>query len=107
VDGNVPKQILVRGIGPTLGTTFGVTGVLADPQLELFQGNTRLQINDNWGGTTELRNAFTQVGAFNLADGSSRDSALLVTLQPGLYSAVLSGVGNTTGVGLIEIYIQP
>ena len=62
--------------------------------------------NDNWSGTTTLSDAFTATQAFPLP-ANSKDAALLVTLQPGLYSAQVSGVGGTTGVALIEVYQMP
>jgi nitrogen fixation protein len=105
VTGNAPKTLLIRGIGPTLAN-YGVGGVLADPKLDLYSGNTRIDGNDNWGGTTTLSNAFTATQAFPLP-ANSKDAALLVTLQPGLYSAQVSGVGGTTGVALVEVYEMP
>ena len=110
ISGNVPKQVLIRGVGPTL-TGFGVGGVLADPLLSLFrQGTTTaLQQNDNWSTATnaaQISPACAQVGAFALP-ANSRDAALLVTLAPGTYTAQVSGVGNTTGVALVEIYEVP
>ncbi len=105
IDGNVPRKLLLRAVGPTL-TQFDVAGVLANPKLELFQGANLLHQNDNWGGTAALSAAFGQVGAFELPAGS-QDGALLVTLQPGLYSVVVSGVGGSTGVALVEIYEMP
>ncbi|HVU33786.1 MAG TPA: immunoglobulin domain-containing protein [Opitutaceae bacterium] len=107
IDGNAPKQYLIRAVGPTL-TNFNVSGVLADPQLSIVvQGtSTTLQQNDNWGGGSALKAAFTTVGAFSLPDNSA-DAAMLITLQPGAYSAVVSGVNNTTGVALVELYEMP
>jgi hypothetical protein len=106
VSGNVPRQVLIRGVGPAL-SAFGVPRVLANPRLDLYRGTTLLQGNDDWGGTTAFTAAFAQVGAFALSGGSSRDAALLVTLSPGSYTAQVSGVGNTTGVALIEVYELP
>jgi hypothetical protein len=105
VTGNAPKKLLIRGIGPTLAN-YGVSGVLADPKLDLYSGNTWIDGNDNWGGTTALSDAFTATQAFPLP-ANSKDAALLVTLQPGLYSAQVSGVGGTTGVALVEVYEMP
>jgi hypothetical protein len=106
VTGNAPKTLLIRGIGPTLAN-YGVSGVLADPQLALFDGtSTKIAGNDNWGGTTALSDAITATQAFSLP-ANSKDAALLVTLQPGLYSAQVSGVGGTTGVALVEVYEVP
>lgn len=105
IGGTTSKTLLVRAIGPTLGT-FGVTGALVDPRLDLYTGSTLVQSNDNWGGASALTSAFGSVGAFALSP-TSRDSALLVTLQPGSYTAQVSGVGNTTGVALVEVYELP
>jgi hypothetical protein len=106
ISGNVPRQVLIRGIGPSLAA-FNVSGVLANPRLDLYRGSTLLQSNDDWGGTTALANAFAQVGAFVLSGDGSRDAALLVTLPPGSYTAQVSGVNNTTGIALIEVYELP
>jgi hypothetical protein len=97
--------VLIRGIGPTLAR-YGVSGVLANPQLQVFQGNTLLAQNDDWGGDTTLATVAAQVNAFAL-DANSKDAALLLTLPPGAYTAQVSGVGNTTGVALVEIYEVP
>ncbi|MSU48109.1 MAG: DUF1800 family protein [Opitutus sp.] len=102
------KTILIRATGPALAG-FGVTGTLVDPKLELFNSSSvKITENDNWG--TPVGNAtpvtaatFSSVGAFGLTTGS-RDAALLATLPPGSYTAQVSGVGNTTGVSLIEVY---
>jgi hypothetical protein len=106
IAGEKPKTVLIRAIGPTL-SAFGVTGVLADPKLDLFNSAQRqTDQNDNWGGSAALAAAFASVGAFQLP-GESRDAALLATLQPGSYTAQVSGVNNTTGVALVEIYDIP
>ncbi len=106
VDGTGAENLLIRAVGPTL-SLFGVTGLLADPQLQLFDsaGNLINQ-NDNWGGGAALVSAFTSVGAFNLP-AASLDSALLVTLPPGTYTAQVLGAGNSTGVALVEVYELP
>ena len=59
--------------------------------------------NDNWGGAAALQTAFAQAGAFALPNGSN-DAAVVVRLPPGGYTVVVSGVGNTTGTALVEIY---
>jgi hypothetical protein len=110
IQGDAPKQLLIRAIGPSL-TQFGVTGVLADPQLALFRqgSDTVIQQNDNWltsSNAAQLGFASAQVGAFTLP-ANSRDSAMLVTLTPGSYTAQVSGVGAATGVALVEIYEVP
>jgi hypothetical protein len=106
INGNQPKQILIRAIGPALAP-FGVTGALANPKLELYRGSALVQDNNGWAGNADLAAAFTKVGAFALANPASRDSALLVTLEPGNYTAQVSGVNATTGVALVEIYEVP
>jgi sugar lactone lactonase YvrE len=105
ISGQTPKTVLVRAVGPSL-TEFGVTGALVDPKLELFTGTTKINENDNWGGATALANAFRSVAAFDLPP-ASRDAVLLVTLEPGSYTAQVSGIGNTSGVALVEVYEVP
>ncbi len=112
ISGNVPKRLLIRGVGPRLGG-FGVTGTLADPKVELFltEGgrSTLFAANDNWAetGAVPARAAFSAAGAFDLPDAASRDAALVVTVPAGTYTAQVSGVANTTGEALIEIYELP
>lgn len=105
VAGPSSKTVLIRAVGPAL-TQFGVTGALVNPRLDVYRGTTLMESNDNWGGTAALTAAFAQVGAFTLP-ASSNDSALLLTLQPGAYSAQISGVNNTTGTALVEVYEVP
>ena len=104
IRGTQPKTVLIRGVGPAL-SAYGVTGVLADPRLQLFSGTTLLQENDDATDPT-LAAAARQVGAFALPAGG-KDSAILVTLQPGAYTAQVSGVGGTSGVALVEVYDVP
>lgn len=111
ISGDVPKKLLIRAIGPALaGPPYNVPGnVLLDPKLEIYpdKATTPSLTNDNWGdngAATTLSAAFTQSGAGTLSDSNSKDAAVLVTLQPGLYTAVVSGVGNTTGVALVELF---
>jgi hypothetical protein len=107
VGGATARNVLVRAVGPTLGAApFGVPGVVADPQLALFSGQTKIAENDNWGGGAALTAAFSQVGAFALPAGS-KDAALLVNLQPGNYTVQVSGTGGTSGIALIEVYEAP
>lgn len=106
VTGTGQMRVLLRAVGPTLAA-FGVTGVLADPQVTLFAGTTVVAGNDNWGSAAnaaEVAAAAAQVGAFALGSGS-RDAAMLVTLPPGSYTAGVSGVGGTTGTALVEVYV--
>ncbi len=105
VTGNAPKTLLVRGIGPALAQ-FGVSDVLADPQLTVFGMGAVIASNDGWSGTTALSRAFQQAGAFPLP-AASNDAATVITVQPGTYIVQLSSVGETTGVALIELYELP
>jgi uncharacterized repeat protein (TIGR02543 family) len=104
--GDVPKQVLVRGVGPTLAA-YGVAGALADPQLTVFSAaGTAIASNDNWSTAANaglVAAAAAQLYDFALPVGS-KDAALLLTLNPGTYTAQVAGVGNTTGVALIEVY---
>ena len=108
VTGNVPKRLLVRGIGPAL-EAFGVTGSLPDPVLTLLSGTRTLAANDDWYNPAaglsagDVSVAAVQAGAFALP-AASRDSSVLITLQPGNYTAQVSGKGSATGVALIEVY---
>lgn len=106
VAGAGARTVMIRAVGPALGA-FGVTDAISDPQIELFRGSTRLDSNDNWGGSTSLTAAFVQVGAFAFADPSSRDAVLVATLAPGAYTVVVSGVNGTKGIGLVEVYDLP
>ena len=108
INGNVPKKLLIRAIGPTLGV-FGVGGTLADPVLAIrpLGSDSVIATNDNWNGTAALKTAFARVGAFNLAVDTSRDAAIAVELPPGAYTATAFGSNNTTGVVLIEVYELP
>ena len=103
--GQAARTVLVRGVGPSLAA-FGVSGVMADPRLELFNNNTgeRIGGNDDWAGSLEIATAAASVGAFNLAGPASKDAVLLVTLPPGPYSARISGAGGAGGAALVEVY---
>lgn len=108
--GATSRRVLVRAVGPGL-VPFGVTGLLADPKLELFQGGARIAENDNWGtpvgpyaaSAQALGTAFQRCGAFSLPAGSL-DAALDVLLPPGGYTLQVSGIGGRTGEALVEVY---
>ena len=95
ITGSAPKQVLLRGIGPSL-SNFGVPNPLADPVLEF--GSI---INDNWMDDPVQKALIMATG---LAPTNNLESAILVTLNPGLYTAILKGKNNGTGVGLVEVY---
>jgi hypothetical protein len=101
--GNTSKRILIRAVGPTLGS-FGVLGVQPDPKLEVYSGPNRIADNDNW--PTSLASVFDMVGAFALPAGS-RDAAVELTLAPGGYTVHVSPASGVAGEVLIEIYEVP
>jgi acetyl-CoA acetyltransferase len=104
IAGTGTKRLLVRAVGPGLAG-LGVPGLLADPQLAVhaLDAASALASNNDWAGTAELKAAATAAGAFTIPD-AGRDAAVLVTLPPGTYSVLVTGVGNTTGNALVEIY---
>jgi hypothetical protein len=100
VIGKGPRAVLLRGLGPTL-TTFGVSGALGDPTLELHDGNGNLLAsNDNWKDSQQ-----TEIQSTVLAPPNDAEPAILATLAPANYTAILRGKNNTSGVALVETYI--
>ena len=106
IGGSTSKTVLIRASGPAL-TAFGVAGILADPELQLFAGSTLLETNTGWKGDSEVASAAASVGAFAWTIPTSADSALLVTLPPGAYTAQVAGATGDTGIALIEVYEVP
>ena len=99
VKGPDSENVIIRGLGPTL-SQFGVTNVLANPFLDLRDANGNpLITNNNWKDTQQA-----QIQASGYAPPNDAESAILTTLAPGNYTAILSGVGNTTGNALVEVY---
>jgi hypothetical protein len=99
IAGNVPKKVMVRAIGPSLASV-GIAGALADPVLELHGPGTFATItNDNWRDTQQAA-----IQATGLAPGNNLESAIVATLAPGAYTAIVRGQGSGTGVGLVEAY---
>jgi septal ring-binding cell division protein DamX len=109
IAGTGSEQLLARGDGPAL-TGFGVSGALAQPSLSIFDSSGAvIASNTAWGTGTnpaEITSAGASVGAFALASGSA-DSALVVNVSAGAYTMQLSGVNNSTGVALAEVYEVP
>ncbi len=108
IAGTGSKRVLIRAVGPTLGT-LGVTGTLADPKLDLILQGTGVTVatNDNWDPL--LAPTFSSVGAFALTPGS-RDAALVANLAPGAYTVQVSGAGTgaaAQGVAIVEVYELP
>ena len=103
VQEGAPKKVLIRAVGARLAAApFNISGALADPLLQLYNNDGVLVLsNDNWSGDDLA--TMNSVGAFALTSGS-RDAALIATLSPGAYTAQVSGVGNTSGVAILEVY---
>jgi hypothetical protein len=104
VTGNDPKKVLVRGIGPSLAAFF--PDFLANPTLELFQGNTSLAINDDWKTRPDGSSQQAEIQATTIPPTNNLEAALVRTL-PGNnagYTAIVRGKNNTTGIGVVEAY---
>lgn len=111
VAGNAPKRLLLRAVGPTLATQgLDVTEVLADPTIAVHDarnGNTVVATNDNWTdnpNSSDILSTWARVGAAPLAAADSKSSALLLTLQPGVYTVIARGASGTSGIVLVEVY---
>ena len=100
--GGANLNILVRALGPTLGD-FGVPGALANPTLDLVNSSgTVIRSNDNWKDSQRA-----VIEATGLAPNHDAESALVESVAPGAYTAIVRGNGRTTGVGLVEVYHIP
>ncbi len=107
IGGSETKQMLVRGVGPAL-RGFGVADALADPVLRIMSGVRTVAENGNWSlqaatAPGDVARAAASVGAFPFASGSA-DAAVVVSLEPGAYTAVVEGAAGATGPGLVEAY---
>ena len=103
IGGSAPKPVLVRAAGPVLKTLFGIAGVLDDPAIEVRDTRTGAVVasNDDWD--PGLASTFAAVNAFAWPQGS-KDAAVLATLPPGDYTAVVRGRNGATGIALVELY---
>jgi sugar lactone lactonase YvrE len=98
ITGNVSKKVILRAIGPSL-TAFGIAGALADPVLELHTPSGAVVTNDNWKSTQQA-----EIQATGIPPKNDLESAIVVTLAPGAYTAIVRGKNNGTGVALVEGY---
>lgn len=117
VSGNRSERFLIRGVGPALAA-YGVTNALSDPTVTVYHGNTIVARNNDWqtgdpvnaqqtaATAAEITAAEAKVGAFSLPAGS-HDAALIVTLPPGAYSAVVTAPDGKSGTALAEVYQLP
>ena len=99
ITGTEAKTLLIRGIGPSLSSP-GLSGVLADPTLELHGPNSSalLATNDNWQDTQD------DIQYTGIAPTNNLESAISATLEPGAYTVILAGKDGGTGIGLVEVY---
>jgi hypothetical protein len=121
IEGTAAKTVLVRARGPSMGgAPFNIPGVLADPFLQLFSGSTVIAQNNNWqdapncpgfscGGAPQILATGSDPcqpnpGQLTAPPGCAQESGILITLPPGAYTAIVSGVGGATGVGLVEVF---
>ncbi|PZR74529.1 MAG: hypothetical protein DLM73_07650 [Chthoniobacterales bacterium] len=99
IKGNANKPVVLRGLGPSL-TSFGLSNVLLNPQLELRgSGGNLIFMNKNW--KDDQRGL---IEGTNFQPSDDRESVIVATLQPGAYTVLLTGEGNTIGTGLVEVY---
>jgi uncharacterized protein (DUF2141 family) len=108
ITGRDAKNIMVRGIGPSLSGA-GITGALADPRLEVRNSSGALvAANDNWRSTQPggaiPGDQQASIQASGLAPTNDLESAIIATLEPGNYTAVLQGVNGSTGIGVVEVF---
>jgi len=103
ITGTAPKPVIIRGLGPSLSGAE-VNGVLSDPTLELHQGTTTLATNDNWKTNSDGGSQQAEVEATTIPPTNDLESAIVMTLSPGEYTAILAGKDGGTGTGLVEAY---
>ncbi|HKP02771.1 MAG TPA: hypothetical protein VJU77_05335 [Chthoniobacterales bacterium] len=96
-------KVVIRGLGPSL-SAFGVSPVLADPTLELHNASGTLLIADNDWQDDAAQAA--EISAAGLAPSDTKEAAIAVTLPAGAYTALLAGLNNGTGNGLVEVYVR-
>jgi hypothetical protein len=94
-----PKLVLIRALGPTLGA-LGVSPALADPKLQLFENNSLLVENDNWQSASNA----AEIIATSIPPRDPKEAAILIRLEPGNYTTVVSGADNGTGISLVEVF---
>jgi hypothetical protein len=103
ITGNEAKKVLIRGIGPSLAN-FGLQGVMADPTLELHQGNTTIAQNDNWKLRPDGSSQQIEIEATTIPPSNELESAIVMTLNPGNYTAILADKNGAPGLGIVEVY---
>jgi hypothetical protein len=112
IGGTTPLPVLIRGCGPSLsGAPFSVPGTLANPLLQIFSGQSLVAANDDWQQSQQQEILATGLdpcrpnpGQSSAPPACSSEAAILVTLPPGAYTAILRGAGSGQGVGLVEVF---
>jgi hypothetical protein len=94
-----PKLVIIRALGPSLGSR-GVSPVLANPKLQLFNGSTLIAQNDNWQSASNV----SDIQGTTIPPTNPNESAIVIRLEPGGYTAVVTGADNGTGIALVEVY---
>lgn len=102
ITGTEPKKVMIRGIGPSLSAFF--SGALTDPALTLFEGNTKIATNDNWKTRPDGSSQEAEIQATTIPPGNDLESAILITLNPGAYTAILADKNGGPGIGVVEVY---
>jgi hypothetical protein len=103
IQGSDPQTVVVRARGPSLAP-FGIGNALANPMLQLMRSSDQSTVasNDDWGSAPNAAAS----AASGYAPPDPQESAILVTLPPGAYTAIVTGAGSTTGVGIVEVFRQ-
>jgi plastocyanin len=105
--GSANMNVIVRAIGPSL-TAAGISGALADPTLELRDGNgALLRSNNNWKTRSDGSSQQAEIEATGVAPKNDLEAAIAASLPPGTFTAIVAGNNNTTGVGVVEVYRLP
>jgi hypothetical protein len=102
INGTVPKNLMLRAIGPSMGAPpVSLAGTLADPMLELHDSSGNIVAsNDDWGSSPQAG----AIAATPYRPSDARESAIMATLSPGTYTAIVRGANNSTGIALVEAY---
>ncbi|MGH7997184.1 MAG: hypothetical protein ACREFX_12630 [Opitutaceae bacterium] len=105
IAGNAPERLLVRAAGPALAN-FGISDYLADPDLQLFQGQTVIAQNDGWNGNATVASVASHAQAFPFP-ANSRDAAMVYSFGPASYTVGVTSASGGSGVILFEVYEAP
>jgi hypothetical protein len=101
VSGNGPQEVVITAKGPSLAQ-FGVANPLSNPHLTLVRAvdGAVLEVNDNWVNSANV----SQIQASGFAPGNAFEAAIIITLPPGAYTAIVTGTGGATGTAIVEVF---